>query len=124
MIRKILAVLAAVALSVTLAATPAQAAKSDCTGYSNVVCLFAFNNFGNPIWRLHPDQIGNCESLVPWGWNDVTTHAMNNAPGTVLVLWQHSNCTGWSYTLGYGLNVSWYGYPGDNQVSAVDVVQL
>lgn len=98
MIRKIMAVFAAVALSVTLAATAARAAAADC--WAQTICLFAHSNFGNPIWRQTSEQINGCRPLT--GFNDVTSFAWNRASGTVVTLYWHGDCTGPSFNLTSG----------------------
>jgi hypothetical protein len=122
MINRLVALLAAITLAVSLTpATPAQAAYSDCRNFPGTVCLFAYGNFGNPIWRQTADETDYCRSLVGTGWNDVTTTAMNNYSGHVTFrLWQHYNCTGWYYDLPPNTHVDFTGYGQNNAVSAVE----
>jgi hypothetical protein len=101
------------------AAVAAQAqvamASSDC--YANTICLFAYGNFTNPIWRQYADQINGCRSLVGTGWNDVTSHAWNRAGGTVVTLYWNADCTGASFN-----NLT--GGAWDNELSAIRVTLL
>jgi hypothetical protein len=127
MSRRILAALVGSLLGMTVAiaavADKAQAALADC--WNSTVCLFAHTNYGNPIWRQVEAEIPGCRSLVGTGWNDVTTSAANQYTyGIVLVLWQHSNCTGWYYQLPGDTIVNFAGYPQDNQISAVSLIRL
>lgn len=127
MTKRIVAFLAAVMLglatAVVSAASPALAALSDC--WNNTVCLFAHSNYGNPIWRQVEDEIPGCRSLVGTGWNDVTTSAANQYTfGYVLVLWQHSDCSGWYYQLPGDTIVDFTGYSQDNKTSAVSLIRL
>jgi hypothetical protein len=68
------------------------AAWSDCYGYPGTICLAAHANWGNPVWRQYPSQIDGCEAL--YGFNDITTMAVNNADDWSLTLYEHGTCTG------------------------------
>jgi hypothetical protein len=119
--RRVLAALSAFAVLVLGFQAPAQAALSDC--WNSTVCLFAHGAYGNPIWRQLDTQINGCRSLVGTGWNDVTTSAANQyTNGRILVLWEHSNCTGSYYQLPGDTIVDFTGYWWDNKVSAVQII--
>lgn len=122
--RKVAAIAATIALSLSITfgtATPASAALSDC--WNGTVCLFAHGSYGNPIWRQVVDEIPGCRSLVGTGWNDVMSSAANQYTyGVVLIMWEHSNCTGSYYSLAGDMTVNMVGYWWDNKVSAVSLV--
>ena len=107
--------------------TPAKAAYNDCYNYPGTVCLYAFTNYGNPIWRQYPSQINGCRFLGNDGWNDVTTVAWNRTSSSyTLRMWRHYPCGGSGnayYDLPSGYWVDFSGTPGwDNSISAVQII--
>lgn len=96
MIRKVLSTLAAMALVVAGWAAPAQAALSDCTAYSGVVCLWKDGNAGGIIWRQTLAQVPStsCRALTG-GWsNTVTTVRLQTTGQWVLQAYDNASCTG------------------------------
>lgn len=111
--------------SVFAFSSPAQAAYADCANYPGTVCLYAFTNYGNPIWRQFPSQINGCRFLGNDGWNDVTTLAWNNTPSSyTLRMWINYPCGGSGnqyYDLPSGYLVD-FSSSWNNQISAVQII--
>jgi hypothetical protein len=108
-IRKFIASAAIAAVAAVGIATPAKAAWSDCGNYPGTVCLFAYPNWGLPIWRQYPDQINGCRNLT--GFDNVTTMASNNTAGSVrLTIYQYLNCGGAFFHINSG---QYYDLSGD-----------
>lgn len=87
-------ILAAVVGVNLVAVTPASAAPYCPNGY---ICLYEHTGGnGASYWPSGP--YGVCQNL-PASWNDRTSSARNGMPFQVR-LWQNSNCSGWSVSLG------------------------
>jgi hypothetical protein len=131
MIRKFLAALAVMAALVTASPSPAvaqapaavvqvqAAAWSDCFSYPGTVCLAAHAEWGNPVWRQYPSQIDGCEAL--YGFNDITTMAVNNSDDYSLTLYEHGTCTGIRLLIVSGQSYNFAGTFRNDLFSAVKV---
>jgi hypothetical protein len=120
--RFLTASLAAVLVSVSIA-TPAQAAYSDCSAYPGTICFHQYTNYTGQVWRQYPWEINGCRSLVPDNFNDKASTAFNTTPHSYSVrVWQHSNCTGDSFTLNSNSVYNFAGNGWDNRISAVEVI--
>lgn len=95
-------------------------AWSDCGNYPGTICLFANNNWGLPIWRQYPSQIGSCRNLT--GFDNVTTMAVNGAGGHTLVLWRYLGCTGESLVITSGNYADLTGTWWNDKPSSVQVI--
>lgn len=122
MFRKAMSVLGVAALTVALWVSPAQAALSDCTAYSNVVCLWQNGAAGGGIWRQTTAQVPTvgCRPLTEAGWNNtVTTVRLQSSLGYVLRLYDTSNCTGTYVEAFQNLTYDFTGNPWNNRISSV-----
>lgn len=126
MLKKILATLAAAAIGTTTALSvgaPAQAALSDCTAYSNVVCLWKYSQAGGSIWRQLYTQIPatTCRKLSESGWNNSVSYARNNTPGIIVELYNgyDTSCNGNHLDLYYGFNYELTGTAWDEVSSSI-----
>lgn len=99
-LKRMLALLAAIIIGSTAAVSvgaPAQAALSDCTSYTNVVCMWLNGGADGPVWRQTTAQIPSvgCRNITESGWNnEVTTVRLQSTAGWVWRLYDGSNCTG------------------------------
>ena len=99
MIKRFLAATAATVLgtaSVLTAASPAQAAWSDCAAYSNVVCFHQFPDFTGQVWRQTSGQFpsSGCRNFAPDGFDNATSTAFNRTTNYQLRVYQGAGCTG------------------------------
>jgi len=120
MIKKLMAALTVTALVTFGAQAPARAAWSDCGNYPGTICLFANNNWGLPIWRQYPSQIGNCRNLT--GFDNVTTMAVNGADGHSLIGYRYLGCEGESLVITSGNYADFTGTWWNDKFSSVQVV--
>lgn len=124
---RLLAALTGVIIGITggvVAASPAQAAWSDCSNYPGTICLFAHGNFGTPIWRQFPSQInsGNgCRDLT--GFDNTTTIAANQAAHYSVRLWQYTGCQGAEVILpNVGSYIDFTGAFFNDKASSIEVI--
>lgn len=126
MLKKIFAVLAAAVIGLTTSLSvgaPAQAALSDCTAYSRVVCLWKYSQAGGSIWRQTDSQIPatSCRKLSESGWNNSVSYARNNTPGIIVELYDgyDTSCNGTHLDLYYGYNYELTGTVWDERASSI-----
>jgi hypothetical protein len=100
---------------------PAEAASSDCYNYPGTVCLFAYPNWGLPIWRQFPWEIEGCRNLTGFD-NMATIIANNTTAGYTLVVYQYPNCGGATFSVGsnlyYNLANDWW----NDKASSVRII--
>lgn len=121
-IRVLFAAVIVAALAAVVPAAPAQAALSDCTAYTHVVCLWKYSNAGGNIWRQTDGQVSSttCRNLTEPGWNDtVTTFRNQTSSDWVLQLYWNAGCTGSPIEAYYGFTYDLTGNPWDNQISSI-----
>jgi len=82
--------------------SPAQAAYSDCAAYENTVCFHQHGNFTGTVWRQYPGQIINCRDMSPDSFNDKASTVFNSTSEYILHVYEHSNCSGASMSVGRG----------------------
>lgn len=98
--KKILAALALMVAMVTgsfAVGAPAQAALSDCTAYSNVICMWKYSQAQGSIWRQTDTQVPTvgCRAITESGWNNaVNTVRLQTTRNQLLQVFDSSNCSG------------------------------
>lgn len=124
-LKKLLSAIIATVTGVTIALSagaPAQAALSDCTAYSNVVCAWKYDQAGGSIWRQTTYQIPTttCRKITESGWNNAISSFRNNtSPNWVWQLYNTADCTYTPYEAYYGVTYELNGSGWDNVFSSM-----
>ncbi len=123
MFRRIAALFVAFTLPLAVApSATAQAVLSDCTAYSNVVCLWKNAGADGNIWRQTTAQVPvtGCRYLSESGWNnEVTTVRLQTSLSYVLKMYDSSNCTGTPVDIYPGFTYDFSGNPWNDKFSSL-----
>lgn len=102
--------------------TPAQANITDCTAYSNVVCMWKEANAIGSVWRQTTAQVPavTCRRITESGWNNtVTTVRLQSTQGWVLQMYDNTTCTGTPVELFQNFTYDFTGNPWNNKFSSL-----